>query len=139
MKIKLTNLYVDDQEKALRFYTEILGFVKKADYSQGPFRWLTVASPGGPGRHGTAAGAQQQPGGQSLPAGDVPAKPARRHVLHRRPAGRLRAYESARRRVHHAAKRRDRIQDRDAERHLRQSYSGHAVGGLVGKSQGEDR
>ena len=44
MKIKLTNLYVDDQEKALRFYTEILGFVKKADYSQGPFRWLTVAS-----------------------------------------------------------------------------------------------
>ncbi len=44
MKIKLTNLYVDDQEKALRFYTEILGFVKKADYSQGPFRWLTLAS-----------------------------------------------------------------------------------------------
>ena len=45
MKIKLTNLYVDDQEKALRFYTEVLGFVKKADFSQGPFRWLTVASP----------------------------------------------------------------------------------------------
>jgi predicted enzyme related to lactoylglutathione lyase len=44
MKIKLTNLYVDDQEKALRFYTEVLGFVKKADFSQGPFRWLTVAS-----------------------------------------------------------------------------------------------
>jgi predicted enzyme related to lactoylglutathione lyase len=45
MKIKLTSLYVDDQEKALRFYTEVLGFVKKADFSQGPFRWLTVASP----------------------------------------------------------------------------------------------
>jgi predicted enzyme related to lactoylglutathione lyase len=45
MKIKLTSLYVDDQEKALRFYTEVLGFVKKADVSQGPFRWLTVASP----------------------------------------------------------------------------------------------
>jgi predicted enzyme related to lactoylglutathione lyase len=45
MKIKLTSLYVDDQEKALRFYTDILGFVKKADFSQGPFRWLTVASP----------------------------------------------------------------------------------------------
>ena len=44
MKIKLTNVYVDDQEKALRFYTEVLGFVKKADFSQGPFRWLTVAS-----------------------------------------------------------------------------------------------
>jgi len=44
MKIKLTSLYVDDQEKALRFYTEVLGFVKKADFSNGPFRWLTVAS-----------------------------------------------------------------------------------------------
>ena len=45
MKIKLTSVYVDDQAKALRFYTEVLGFVKKADFSQGPFRWLTVASP----------------------------------------------------------------------------------------------
>jgi len=45
MKIKVTSLYVDDQGKALRFYTDILGFVKKADFSQGPFRWLTVASP----------------------------------------------------------------------------------------------
>jgi predicted enzyme related to lactoylglutathione lyase len=45
MRIKLTTLYVDDQEKALRFYTEVLGFVKKADFSQGSYRWLTVASP----------------------------------------------------------------------------------------------
>ena len=45
MKIKLTKLYVDDQNKALRFYTEVLGFAKKTDFSQGPFRWLTVASP----------------------------------------------------------------------------------------------
>jgi predicted enzyme related to lactoylglutathione lyase len=44
MKIKLTNVYVDDQDKALRFYTEVLGFTKKTDVSQGPFRWLTVAS-----------------------------------------------------------------------------------------------
>ena len=49
MKIKLTSLYVDNHEKALRFYTEVLGFVKKADFSQGPFRWLTVASPEDPG------------------------------------------------------------------------------------------
>ena len=48
MKIKLTSVYVDDQEKALRFYTEVLGFVKKVDFSQGPFRWLTVASPEDP-------------------------------------------------------------------------------------------
>lgn len=44
MKIKLTTLYVDDQNKALRFYTEVLGFARKADFSQGPFRWLTVTS-----------------------------------------------------------------------------------------------
>jgi predicted enzyme related to lactoylglutathione lyase len=44
MKIKVTSLYVDDQEKALRFYTDVLGFVKKHDFSNGPYRWLTVAS-----------------------------------------------------------------------------------------------
>src|SRR6476469_7083585 len=44
MKIKLMTVYVDDQDKALRFYTEVLGFAKKADFSQGPYRWLTVAS-----------------------------------------------------------------------------------------------
>jgi predicted enzyme related to lactoylglutathione lyase len=44
MKIKLTTVCVNDQDKALRFYTEVLGFVKKTDFSQGPFRWLTVTS-----------------------------------------------------------------------------------------------
>ena len=48
MKIKVTSVYVDDQEKALRFYTEVLGLAKKADFSQGPYRWLTVASPDEP-------------------------------------------------------------------------------------------
>ncbi|MER8424634.1 VOC family protein [Mesorhizobium sp. M0976] len=48
MKIKLTKVYVDDREKALGFYTETLGFTKKADFSNGPFRWLTVASPDEP-------------------------------------------------------------------------------------------
>jgi len=45
MKIKVTSVYVDDQEKALRFYTQLLGLVKKTDISNGPYRWLTVASP----------------------------------------------------------------------------------------------
>ena len=48
MKIKLTSVYVDDQEKALRFYTEVLGFAKKADFGNGPYRWLTVTSPEDP-------------------------------------------------------------------------------------------
>ena len=45
MKIKVTTVYVDDQDKALRFYTDVLGFQKKNDFTQGPYRWLTVASP----------------------------------------------------------------------------------------------
>jgi predicted enzyme related to lactoylglutathione lyase len=68
MKIKVTSLYVDDQSKALRFYTEVLGFTKKTDFSQGPFRWLTVASPEEPDgtelqlalNHNPAAKAYQQ-------------------------------------------------------------------------------
>lgn len=46
MKIKLTTVYVNDQDKALRFYTEVLGFSKKTDFSKGPYRWLTVTAPG---------------------------------------------------------------------------------------------
>jgi predicted enzyme related to lactoylglutathione lyase len=48
MKMKITSVYVNDQDKALRFYTEVMGFVRKADVKQGPFRWLTVASPEDP-------------------------------------------------------------------------------------------
>lgn len=48
MRIKWTTLYVDDQEKALHFYTDKLGFQKKADFSNGDYRWLTVASPEDP-------------------------------------------------------------------------------------------
>ncbi|HUT17865.1 MAG TPA: VOC family protein [Anaerolineae bacterium] len=45
MKIKLTSVFVDDQDKALQFYTEVLGFVKKFDFPVGQFKWLTVVSP----------------------------------------------------------------------------------------------
>jgi predicted enzyme related to lactoylglutathione lyase len=62
MKIKLTSVYVDDQEKALHFYTEVLGFSQKADFRQGQFRWLTVASPDEP------AGAELQLALNSNPA-----------------------------------------------------------------------
>jgi predicted enzyme related to lactoylglutathione lyase len=53
MKIGLTSVYVDDQERALGFYTKVLGFAKKADVTNGPYRWLTVAS-------------QEQPDGTQL-------------------------------------------------------------------------
>jgi catechol 2,3-dioxygenase-like lactoylglutathione lyase family enzyme len=48
MKIKLSSVFVDDQDKALRFYTEVLGFMKKTDISVGPARWLTLVSPDEP-------------------------------------------------------------------------------------------
>jgi predicted enzyme related to lactoylglutathione lyase len=48
MKIKLTTVFVDDQEKAAKFYTDILGFTKKMDFSAGTYRWLTVVSPDEP-------------------------------------------------------------------------------------------
>ncbi len=48
MRIKVISVYVDDQEKALSFYTKVLGFAKKTDVSNGPYRWLTVTSPEDP-------------------------------------------------------------------------------------------
>jgi catechol 2,3-dioxygenase-like lactoylglutathione lyase family enzyme len=48
MRIKLTSIMVDDQDKALKFYTDVFGFVKKHDIPVGEFRWITVVSPEGP-------------------------------------------------------------------------------------------
>ena len=48
MRIELTSIHVDNQDKALAFYTEVLGFVKKEDFPVGGFKWLTVASPEAP-------------------------------------------------------------------------------------------
>ncbi len=48
MRINITSVFVDDQDKALRFYTEVLGFVKKTDLPAGEARWLTVVSPEDP-------------------------------------------------------------------------------------------
>lgn len=48
MKIKLTSIMVDDQDKALKFYTEVFGFVKKTEIPVGEYKWLTVVSPEGP-------------------------------------------------------------------------------------------
>jgi catechol 2,3-dioxygenase-like lactoylglutathione lyase family enzyme len=48
MRINLASVLVDDQEKALRFYTDVLGFVKKTEFPVGEHRWLTVVSPDAP-------------------------------------------------------------------------------------------
>lgn len=48
MRIRLTSIFVDDQDKALKFYTEVLGFRKKHDIPVGAYKWLTMVSPEGP-------------------------------------------------------------------------------------------
>jgi len=68
MRIKLTSVYVNDQDQALQFYTEVMGFAKQADFRNGSFRWLTVVSPEDPDgtelqlalNHNPAARAYQQ-------------------------------------------------------------------------------
>src|SRR5271165_871097 len=110
------------------------GLCQEGRLQSGPISLADRGLARGARRHRTAAGAEQQPRSQSVSAGDVSTAPASGHVLHRRRAGRLRAYESARRRVHHATKGRDGLQDRHAERHLRQSHSGHAADALVGRT-----
>ena len=130
MKIKLTSVYVNDQDKALRFYTEVLGFAKKADFSNAPFRWLTVVSPAEPDgtelqlalNNNPAAKAYQQAMFQQSQRG---------HVLHRRRQRRLRADQGSRRRVHDAAHRRNCLDHCEAERHLRQPHSAHPAGTLL--------
>ena len=69
MRIKWTTLYVDDQKKALQFYTDKLGFQKKADFSQGNYRWLTVASPEDPEGVELVLESNANPAGSLLGAG----------------------------------------------------------------------
>src|SRR2546421_13123266 len=132
MKIKVTSIYVDDQEKALRFYTEVLGFVKKTDFSQGPYRWLTVASSEEPdgtelqlalNNNPAAKSYQQALFQQSQPAAmfysdDVQADYERmkaRGAQFTMPPKDVTASKG-----------------RHAERHLRQSHSGYAADAVVG-------
>jgi predicted enzyme related to lactoylglutathione lyase len=65
MKIKITTLYVDDQDKALRFYGDVLGFTKKNDFTNGPYRWLTVTSPEEPDGVELQLAANDNPAGKA--------------------------------------------------------------------------
>ena len=66
MRIKLTSIMVDDQDKALRFYTEVLGFTKKHDIPVGEYRWITVTSPEGPGDLELALEPNANPAGKTF-------------------------------------------------------------------------
>jgi glyoxylase I family protein len=66
MQIKLTSVMVDDQAKALKFYTEVLGFQKKRDFPVGEYRWITVTSPEGPDEVELALEPNANPAGKSF-------------------------------------------------------------------------
>jgi catechol 2,3-dioxygenase-like lactoylglutathione lyase family enzyme len=66
MRIKLTSIMVDDQDKALRFYTDVLGFKKKHDIPVGEYRWITVTSPEGPGDVELALEPNAHPAGRTF-------------------------------------------------------------------------
>ena len=66
MRIKLTSIMVDDQDKAVRFYTEVLGFKKKHDIPVGEYRWITVTSPEGPGDLELALEPNANPAGKTF-------------------------------------------------------------------------
>ena len=66
MRIRLTSIMVDDQEKGLRFYTDVLGFRKKHDIPVGEYRWITVTSPEGPGDVELALEPNANPAGKAF-------------------------------------------------------------------------
>ena len=66
MRIKLTSIMVDEQEKGLRFHTEVLGFKKKHDIPVGEYRWITVTSPDGPGDVELALEPNANPAGKAF-------------------------------------------------------------------------
>ena len=123
MKIKVTSVYVDDQDKALRFYTQVLGFDKKTDFSQGPYRWLTVAS-------------REEPDGTELQLAlnNNPAAKTYQQAIFQQGQPATMFFtddikgDYERHRVHDAADRRDRLDHCDAEGHLRQPRSAHPDG-----------
>lgn len=65
MKIKVTTIYVDDMDKALDFYTNVLGLQKKSDFSNGGYRWLTVLSPDDAGGTELQLAASNNPAGKA--------------------------------------------------------------------------
>jgi catechol 2,3-dioxygenase-like lactoylglutathione lyase family enzyme len=69
MRIKLTSIMVDDQERALKFYTDVFGFVKKHDIPVGEYRWITVGSPEGPADLELALEPNANPIGKSFQEG----------------------------------------------------------------------
>ena len=122
MRITVTSVLVDDQAKALRFYTDVLGFVKKTDIPAGEARWLTVVSPEDPDGVELLLEPDAHPAArpfkEALVADGIPFTSFAR----RRRARRVRAAHRARRALHPAADRDGAGDHRRLRRHLRQPH-----------------
>ena len=103
MKINLASVLVDDQDKALRFYTEVLGFTKKTEVPLGEHRWLTVVSPDDPDGVELVLEPDEHPAAKPFKDALVAGRDPVHVVLRRRRPARVRAPVRARRAVHAAA------------------------------------
>ena len=103
LKIKLNSIMVDNQDKALKFYTEVLGFAKGKDIPVGEYRWITVISPEGHPDVELALEPNANPAGKTFQSGALPARHPGHRVRSRRHPGGTRRLKAPRRRVHHAA------------------------------------
>ena len=114
---------MDDQAKALRFYTEVLGFAKKTDFSQGPYRWLTVASPEEPNGTELQLALNNNPAAKRISRRSFsrgqPAAISSPTISRATTSGLKAAVPSSRCRP----RTRDRLDDCHAEGHLRQRHS----------------
>jgi len=108
------------------------GFTKKTDFSNGPYRWLTVAHPTSRTER-AAARPQRQPAGQGLPASPVPEGPACRHVFTDDVKGDYERIKARGAEFKMPPDRGNRLDHCPAERHLRQPRSNHTAGALVGQ------
>ncbi len=129
MRITVTSVLVDDQDKALRFYTDVLGFVKKNDLPAGEARWLTVVSP-------------EDPNGVELllePSAHPAAGPFKEALVNDgiRP-GRVRTPQGTRRDIHPASDADGPGHDGRARRHLRKPHPdrGHVASGSAVRQHG---
>src|SRR5215467_13559523 len=118
MRIKLTSILVDDQEKALKFYTDVFGFVKKHDIPVGEYRWITVVSPEGPADVELALEPNANPVGKTVQAGN--SRDGLRGLEHR--AG-ISAPSKPRRGVHARTQARGTADDRNLRRYLQEPHS----------------
>src|SRR3989442_5366056 len=127
MKIKLTSVFVNDQNKALDFYTKTLGFVKKTDISAGNYRWLTVISAEDPSGSQLVLEPNANPVARTYQEIHLQTGYSRNHVLRRRYSEGVSEVQEARRQIRYGANENTWHNHSPIRRHCRQSDSDHSA------------